>query len=202
MDREKRHLIEDADWDRLPLELAKYARWLIRRKRWRTGSGNILAEGKCCEDLVQEAVKRALDETRKWDPTRVDLLMFLKGTVRSVVSHLADCDDNKLTVLGLDDEGQLGRERDEEVPFGPKPVPTPEELVLAAEDETRVYRMVLDAVQGKPELEDIALCLMDGVHKARDIAENTGIEINRVYQLKRQFKTILDSLAKKAESCL
>lgn len=88
------------------------------------------------------------------------------------------------------------------MPFGPKPVPTPEELVLAAEDETRVYRMVLDAVQGKPELEDIALCLMDGVHKARDIAENTGIEISRVYQLKRQLKTILDSLAKKAESCL
>jgi DNA-directed RNA polymerase specialized sigma24 family protein len=202
MDKEVRRLFEDADWYRLTLELAKYARMLIHRKRWRTGSVNILAEGKCCEDLVQEAVKKAFDESRSWDPERVDLLRFLKGIVRSLVSHLVECDDNKLTVSGLDDESQRERERDEIVPFGSKPASTPEELVLAAERQTRAYRMVLDAVQGKAELEDVALCLMDGVHKAEDIAENTGIEIKRVYQLKRQFKTILGSLAKKAESCL
>ncbi len=199
MDKEKRRLFEEADWDRLPLALAKYAEWLIRRRRWRTGSGNILAEGKCCEDLVQEAVKRAFDESRKWNPERVDLLTFLKGIVRSLVSHLVECDDNKFTVAGMDDETQLERERNEVEPYGPDPPPSPEELVLAGERQGRIYRMVLDEVNGKPELEDVALCLMDGIHKAREIAETTGIKIERVYQLKRQFNTILDSLARKAD---
>ena len=68
MDKEKKQLIQDADWTRITLELNRYARILAYRKRWRSGNRNMLAEGKSPEDIVQESSRKFFDETRNWNP--------------------------------------------------------------------------------------------------------------------------------------
>ena len=38
------------------------------------------------EELLQEAIVRALDDTREWYPQETDFLTFLKGCIRSIAS--------------------------------------------------------------------------------------------------------------------
>jgi DNA-directed RNA polymerase specialized sigma24 family protein len=202
MDKEKRQLLEDADWKRISLELLKYARYLARGKLWRTGSGEMLPLGKSCEDLIQEAIRLAFDESRRWDHLRVDLPTFLKGIVRSLISHLAESDDNTKireprnpALLAHDGHGN-----DREDLQVPDPSLNPEELTIAGEEQNTVkqaYEMVLEEAKDRPELEGVILCLMDGKNKPQEIAIELGIDIKRVYQLKRQAIGILNSVAEK-----
>jgi DNA-directed RNA polymerase specialized sigma24 family protein len=54
-------------------------------------------------DLVQEAVRRALDGTRRW-PTGVPFLAFLAGVIRSLVSeHWRQRSDRRTISAPLDD---------------------------------------------------------------------------------------------------
>lgn len=196
MEKEKRHLLATADWKRLTLELTNYAKYRVKGKVWRTGSKTRLAEGKTVEDLVQEAVKRAFDETRHWDPERVDLLGFLKGIVKSMTSHLAKSADNTSVWAQRESEDAPSAHGAEAISADPSP--NPEEQFIAREEQEAVdlaYRLVLEKVEGQPELEGVTLCLMEGKHKPQEIAEELGVEVKRVYQLKRQLIGILNSVA-------
>jgi DNA-directed RNA polymerase specialized sigma24 family protein len=96
MDRDTRRRLRDADWEDIGIRLTAYATWKARNYRWRTGQSWALAAGKTPEDLAREAIVKALDGTRAWDPARGALLPFLQGVVDSLMSHLAASGDNVL----------------------------------------------------------------------------------------------------------
>lgn len=94
MNRDTRRRLRDADWKDIGIRLTAYATWKARNYRWRTGQSWALAAGKTPEDLAREAIVKALDGTRAWDPARGALLPFLQGVVDSLMSHLAASGDN------------------------------------------------------------------------------------------------------------
>jgi hypothetical protein len=94
MDRDTRRRLREADWEDIGIRLTAYAAWKARNYRWRTGQSWALAAGKTPEDLAREAIVKALDGTRAWNPARGPLLPFLQGVVDSLMSHLATSGDN------------------------------------------------------------------------------------------------------------
>ncbi|MGA2223913.1 MAG: hypothetical protein ABSH41_05665 [Syntrophobacteraceae bacterium] len=191
MDKSKRELLKSADWERITLELAIYAKSRLVGKRWRSGTGNILAEGKGLQDLVQEAICKFFDESRNWDPQRVDLLGFLKGIVRSLTSGLAKSADNRLLIPSRLDEDS------NEISPVPVETSTPEDILSENQDDqiiAELYERVLKRVEGDDDLENLVYCMLVGVHEPREIAKETQIPIKRVYQLRRQIKSVIDSI--------
>jgi hypothetical protein len=77
------------------LDLAGYAAFRARNYWWRSGNQQDLAKGMHLKDVVQEAVARVLQESRRFDANRGALLPYLKGVIDSIISNLADSIDNR-----------------------------------------------------------------------------------------------------------
>lgn len=164
---------------------------IVRRKRWsRDGT---MPEGQEVQDLVQEAIRRFMDGTRRWDPDKVTLEVFLDGVVRSLASDLVRSLANR--VQGL-----------EEITEGEKSQPLPEVLqhthtVEMEAMQTERYQAladeVMDAACQEPMLEKIVQAVMDGCEKPEAIAQETGLPITHIYAGLRKIRRRLDAAAKR-----
>jgi DNA-directed RNA polymerase specialized sigma24 family protein len=184
MEQNKRQMLENADWGELTLKLMSYA---VRRVRsiWRTGHKGLLPKGSSCEDLVQEAIQKAFDESRKWNPERVDLFQFLKWTVRSRISHLYDSYENRKNVA--EPNGYSGR-------AASRPV---EAAVLGIEYHEVMEQFhfeMLRKAQGNPDLEKVIDCLRHDLCTPQEVSQATGIPIGKVYQLRYRLIEIAKSV--------
>jgi hypothetical protein len=81
--------------EKMLLDLAGYAAFRARNYWWRSGNQQDLAKGMHLKDVVQEAVARVLQESRRFDANRGALLPYLKGVIDSIISNLADSIDNR-----------------------------------------------------------------------------------------------------------
>lgn len=110
------------------------------------------------------------------------VIRFLKGIVQSIVSHLKELKENEL----LDKAKSLEDRFD--IMIGS---PGPEE-VLADKARRKLimeaHESMLQKANGNSDYESLALCLMHGIDKPADIAEETGLDIKRVYYLNRCWK--------------
>ena len=192
MDQKIKEQIEGADWNDIVRKLTVYA---ASRSKYVFGINNIftvLPMGASIETVVQESVRKLLDGTRAWNPDRVDLLGFLMGIVKSEISHLAGLKDTQQTNRCWSPEEIEDFQSDDKL--------DPEQL-LAEKEEKRVigeaYKELIDQAENNPEYESIAVCIMSGVYKAADIAKETGIEINRVYSLKRSWQKDFEKILRK-----
>lgn len=179
--RIKEH-IEKADWREITLRLASYAlkraRYVFRIK----DDTAVLPMGFSVKSVVQEAIRKLLDGTRKWDPDKVDLFGFLMGAVKSEIGHLLELQDNQLTDrrCTLEDLDALKGEG-----------PNPEQTLIENENKKifdLAYQSLIEQAEANSEYGMIALCIMQGVSKPADIAKETGIEITRVYYLKKHWQ--------------
>lgn len=182
MDQKIREQIEAADWKDMLRKLTAYA---ASRARYVFGIKNnygTLPMGASIETVVQESVRKLLDGTRAWDPDRVDLFGFLMGVVKSEISHLVELKDNQQTNNCLLPEEIENLQSDSLNP----------EQLLVEKEEARViceaYKELINQAENNSEYEEIAVCIMSGISKAVDIAQTTGIEINRIYSLKRSWR--------------
>src|SRR5262245_49022880 len=96
MDPDIRRLLQEADWADIGIRLTAYAVWRARNFRWRTKQEWALAAGKTPEDIARDAILKLFEGKRIWDPQRGALLPFLECVVDSLMSHLADSQDNVL----------------------------------------------------------------------------------------------------------
>lgn len=91
--------LEAADWARIIRELTLYAIWQARRYPWRSGSHNILPEGKTPGDIAVEAIEKVWNAERDWNPEKYpNLLLHLKWIVRSDMGHLFKSTQHQKTI--------------------------------------------------------------------------------------------------------
>lgn len=180
-------LLEKLDWEEITLELIDYANIRTRRLKWRTESNSDLPQGKRAEDIVQEAILQTFKGKRKWNPEKYpDILIFLKLVINSIVSHLVNSQNHKR--LQRLPENDNGKSLDNTFDLGYSP--TPEDELLADETLGKIY----EAISGDEELQSIVDAIMSGYTKSREIAEITGFDVSRVYQLRRKLDRRLNKL--------
>ncbi len=181
--------LDDADWNAVLPEVLKYAVERAKKFKW---LGTYRMEP---EELVQEAIVRAYGVGndggyRNWNKQDCpNLAKFLNGIIKSITSHEADhvvnfanepiynegqSKDEK--ILKLDDTAEISK---------PK---TPEEEFLE-EENLRTFDDELDKLaDGDVDLGMVILCIKDGIGEPRNIADETGLEIEKVYNLKRKLR--------------
>jgi hypothetical protein len=215
IDNEALQAIETADWDDIYSRAIKYA---LSKLSFRTGTPREgVPKREEAEEFVNEAIKKVIEGCteaeegagakkglRKWDPSRGALLDYLISVIKSDISHLykseeyistsrmprveGSTDDEPIEVEELLKRACIPEKHAEGI--NPDPPQTPEEIYTVIE----VRNGLLKAVEGKGELEDIALCVLDGAEKPGDIAEQLGVETRVVNNAKKRLKRIYDGI--------
>lgn len=207
VDRVVQEKLEEANWDEITLRLTAYALFKVRRLKWRTGDRESLPEGKTAEDLTYEAIEKVLSGERQWDPAACpDLLGYLRGVVDSLVSHLVISEEHRrVRRMPQTEEGQ---EVEELLTLAKPGAETAEHLVtiqIDPEAQTvgkmeaeRFVGEIFEEIAGDKELEMVMDALLRGNVKPREIAVETGIDVERIYKLREK----LDRSAKRIEGRL
>lgn len=131
-------------------------------------------------DLVQEAIMRALDGRRIWDPGQVpDLHVFLLGTVRSIMSAEFRSGTKSKS---LDEEDSIDYDKEQILPE----LNTPENEHLHREHVRRRIDIILRATQNEERLLALVEAIMDGCDKSAKMAERLRIPVEEVYKLTRK----------------
>ena len=155
------------------------ARVLIRVRRTGFRRRSMIPK-EAAVDLVQEAVVRALDGRRNWNPEQVpDLDVFLFETVRSIMSaEFRSGAKNK----SLDEEDSF--EFDKEQALTEKI--TLEDEHLHREHVRRRVDIILRATQNEERLLALVEAIMEGCNKPAKVAEQLGIPVEEVYKATRK----------------
>ena len=154
--------MSDRDWDRLILELGRYAVYKSRRFYWRTGQGELPAG-----EVVSKAIVLWLSGQRRWNPAEyADLASFLKGAIDSLLSHAASAPDNRKVDV-----------RPAMADTGPVSAATPESELLAREQAAATERTLSEVITRSRE-DPVALAIIEAVRGGavtrRDIVRTTG----------------------------
>ena len=181
--------LDKQDLPEILTRVLKYAVWITTVYYWL---------GLKPVELVQEAVARAYGvgtggTYRNWNPKKCTLTTFLKGTIRSIASHRAEHESDIVRVPLINEEGSVKV-------LSPSPFAlvsidalepdTPERLMEKHEEEVEenaVFQNLvqrLDSIANEDEdLGYIILALKDGYSRPREIASETGLEVEKVYKL-------------------
>ena len=72
-----------------------------------------------------------------------------------------------------------------------KSLQDPEKLLLDKRNQQlilKAYQYLLEQAEGNDDYESVILAICEGFDKPSEISDQTGIEINKVYELKRRWK--------------
>jgi RNA polymerase sigma factor (sigma-70 family) len=183
LDRETRKLLQEADWETIRRELLAYVTWRARGYRWHRKGDLELAEGYMVDDVVHDVIAKAWCGIRKWDPTRGELLPWLRTQSRSILDNLARSAPHRREVSVLDLEDMAAAYASD-----------PLEILLRqeawAQKKHRVEQL-LQAVEGEPELEQVLWLIIHGCEpKPRYLASELGVPVcqinNRLKRLRRR----------------
>ncbi len=130
------------------------------------------------DDLIHEAVGKIIDGSRAWDPAKYRVGAHLRWILKSMLS----------------DKGVYQRERNKplgDIAPGVDPEPkTGKDCVLSAEEIEERWAAAKEAIGDDKEALDYIEAVRLGLEKPAEIAEMTGIPIERVYELPRKFKKL------------
>jgi hypothetical protein len=145
------------DWARLRLVAQRYA------GRFQMGP----------EDLIQEAIRRALEDTGKKCPCDVGVLSFLGAAMRSIADDEKNLIENKSAHLRIapSDETALGNG----LVDPPSAEPNVEELAIGNDKATAIYH----AMRGLFDNDPVGRALVDGIAEeltAEELRERTGLD--------------------------
>lgn len=217
MDKKKRDIQDLANWDEIIPQLVKYALSKLRRLDIINSSplaGMDLIQ--IAEEQVMEAIGKLWDETVTWDyEKKDDLLIFLKGGIKSQVSHLCDNEEYSKTkrfplsneISGgepIEVEEALNRANPHEKHaefMATTPVLNPFEILAEKEQEiqdTAAMDALMGRLNGDRELEDTFMCIMVGLTKPREIAKEMEIETKHVNNLQKRLRRIFKDLHEQA----
>jgi hypothetical protein len=157
------------DWDRLYLDLIKYAMHLMRDNYWAAVWNGRLPGAREANDIVMETVQDVLVGTRTADPD-LPLVAVLKMVIKSKVSHLLDGLENRSTVDVVETEDV--DERPEDFLSDTQAHPDEAAAINDAEAQnSKLLDLLLDEVSDDDALLKILGCLIDGLSKRDEIAK-------------------------------
>lgn len=217
MDKKKREVLEQADWDDVLPRLLKHALNKLRRRFFFSSSTlHSTKTEQIAQDQGMEAIVKLWDETVYWDYEKKDnLLYFLQGVINSQISHLFDNEEylttERFPVASSESSDEhieveeLLKRADPHEEHARDITPTvpsdPEEALLIKEQEARdksATDALLERLKGDKELEDIVLCIMGGTTKPQEISEEMGVEVKHVYNLQKKLRRIYKDLLEQA----
>jgi DNA-directed RNA polymerase specialized sigma24 family protein len=184
------------DWATIGVQLAAYAAYVARCYRWGVGGSDAMAQGVAAEDLAATAIRKLWTGERRWSPQRQpDLLSFLKGVVKSEMSHLLERSATRhearypVDAEGKEAEALLATRARCDAPFPP----TPEEEWLRREEIASRRARIAElrrAVATSPELEALIDAIQAGCSpRPRFLATYLEIPVssvnNRLKRLRR-----------------
>ncbi len=189
MDAEKIEELRNRDWDAIFLRVYKAARILAARYGWNENTS--LPNGQMLEDLVIEAVKQLWESPQK---VRDDI---------AITTQLATI------VKGL--LWNLSQSRDESVKRSDEVVCGRADDISIADAEERDYKAhVTDLfdralellrlhpkIRGKEDHELVLMAIEEGAIKPQQIAEQTDLPVQRVYQITREIELTYPSISEK-----
>ena len=182
-DDQLRYLMEHAE-DLIPV-LFDHARMVaIRDYRWR--EGKTLPLGKTPGDIVTDAYVKYITRERNFDPTK-DMMLQLKGTVRSLLWALHDkASTKKELVARSDDEAKAV------VELGSNE-PTPAENVESADFSKAVVERVSahPKIKANQDLQDLIAAFEMDVTDVPEQAEMLGKKSEQISQLRFQLRAII-----------
>lgn len=217
MDKKKRELLEQADWDIIIPSLLKYALNKLRRRSFYDNSPlDGMDINHIAQDQVMGAIGKLWDETVSWDYEKKDnLLYFLQGGIKSQISHLFD-NDEYLTTERFPVAFAEGSNKASEVEevlkranpheehardITPSTLPNPEEALLnkdQEEEDKAATGALLERLKGDTELEDVCWCIMAGITKPQEIAKEMGVEVKHVNNLQKKLRRVYRDLQEHA----
>ena len=156
--------------------------------------------GKAAEELAQEAVVRVLDGDRTWDPTKVELVFFLKEVMRSILNadlkspaaakdSLNGDQANESGTAGSGADERLGVLDDRDRGLAR----SAEQQLLESERCAAIVDRALDAAGTDPVLGKLVNAIVEGCSKSAEIAQATGLSVDQVYEATRKLRRRLSA---------
>jgi hypothetical protein len=167
------------------LKLFDYARGLLD---WE--EEEMLPGGIDPQDVVLEVIERVASGKRKLN-TKFTYEVQLKGMVKSLISKLYQKTDAKLKNIPIDEDeaGYAAIEKN----LGVGGI----DSTFESQEFSKRFLSLVDAhpkVKNDPDLETVILAYLDEARVPREVAEQTGIPINRVYEYNRSLQKILSEV--------
>jgi len=183
-------ILRGPDGDRIYLLLLEYAHNVARRYGWTVGRS--LPHGASPESVTNEVIIKVLEGERNWDEDKEpSLVNALRGMVKSEINHLFSSYEATHVESVSKDLPDGSQRTADDFPAGAN-VRNPEELLLNREQtklEMTALEMILDEIEGDSELEAVFLALYE-TDKPKEIAQLTGISVERIYSLRRELTRI------------
>lgn len=192
LNERKRQLLREFPWEEHYPRLVAFAEWIIQGKHW---NSNTLPKGYTPEFIVRDVIAKTFSEERNWDPDRGDLLTWLKWVIRSDISHLAESASNRAEVP-FDQAKEPDNKTHPSLGLRAR-AGSPEEVLLDAETEAEKMAVarskidaLLEACDGKPELEEIVYAVAAGNCEAKpqNLSEYLSRPINVINQQLRALR--------------
>lgn len=191
-----REVLNNEDWEAVLPKVLKYARAQSKNMAW---LGFKVED----EELVNEAIARAYgvgqNKTyRNWNREKCpDLSMFLKGIIKSIISHRVEHANSYPEDSLYHNEGTqktLTLRKDLKGDAHSFRLKNPEKIFAEKEDLGLLVDKLKEVASGDEKLEYVIMCLEDGINRPREIAEVTGYDVKEVYKslnmLRRRLKKL------------
>lgn len=144
--------------------------------------------GRCAEELVNEAYERILDGRRRWYKERVDFTQYVIGVIRSIASewagyHERNKDENLPEFAQLESQlSKIGDDRKEIPPFDyvADTGPSVEQALIRAEREAEDEALVKE-IEARFANDDKAIMVILGIEDGMD-----GPAIRAEFQISEQ----------------
>ena len=160
---------------------------LARKKMCRLWKG-LPPSGETPEDVVQKAFHQALSGVRKFPEGNIDLYVFFVMVVRSLISHLAEKEENRCPHTPIEESADLlidGKYSQREP------------QLAAAEDVARVLR---DYAADKLMTNYILLLIEEQCRNAAEYAHALGVTIAAIYNMNRRLARYRDRQRRENET--
>ena len=185
---DERIKIVTAEWPHVAPRLLLYV-------RYRIGPG-LLPKGHDAEDVVQKAFERLLSGSRAWDPSKADLETHMKKSI------LPSMLGSKGLPFIKDAGGVEFTDEEDGDHLNSDGVRTSDSArdQISEMDRAAAFEMLEQEIAGDRELEDILTAIRMKCRTPDEIAEATGIDVKRVYCLRRKLAASADKVSVKFQS--
>ncbi|MCX5785836.1 MAG: hypothetical protein NTX59_09100 [Elusimicrobia bacterium] len=197
------------DYEKLVLQLTDYALKLIRGRVWRRDfmpskdDGSFaLPGGRSAEDIVLDVFRKCLDGTRNWKQQEYpNLLVVLKGMVKSEISSACTNTENTTTFVPPEPEGHEGAQFEKCIEpheiqidhsvglLQPQEIPQGSTIRVNT-IHSEIAGEIQRAARKNPDMVKVIEAIMAGGEKSAEIAEYCDLPVAKVYELKRNLNII------------
>lgn len=200
--------ISSGDWERINLDLTRYALSVSRHLRWRTANTMELPGGETVDSVVSKALEKLFSGEREWNPEKdPDLGRYLRNVIDSLLNHLAVSHDNvKVTRRPEKDSSDAkdwesgSLKRDPSSDWLAPVSRTPEAMALAREQaqiEDRALDLLLDSCKEDQMVMTVLEANMDGIDAPSEIATAKNLSVKDVYKAVKRMDRKLEALRKR-----